>query len=62
MARAISAAGLWKPKARRVIRRIWVLIASTRALERPCRIARLITNTATEMNQTLLLDDAGLDR
>ena len=39
IARAIRAPGLWKPKARRVISRIWVLIASTRALERPCSIA-----------------------
>lgn len=31
-----------KLKAQRVIRRIWVLIASTRALERPCSIAAMI--------------------
>jgi hypothetical protein len=39
LARAISASGEWNPKARRVISRIWVLIASTRALERPCWMA-----------------------
>ena len=42
IARAMSASGLWKPKARRVISRICVLIASTRALERPCWIAATI--------------------
>jgi hypothetical protein len=35
----MRASGLWKPDARRVISRIWVSIASTRALERPCWIA-----------------------
>jgi len=35
----MSASALWKPNARRVISRIWVLIASTRALERPCSMA-----------------------
>ena len=39
MASAIRAWAVWKPKARRVISRIWVLIASTRAFERPCSIA-----------------------
>jgi hypothetical protein len=42
MASAIRASGLWKPNARRVIIRICVLIASTRAFERPCSIAATI--------------------
>jgi hypothetical protein len=36
IARAIRVSGLWKPKARRVISRICVLIASTCALDRRC--------------------------
>ena len=42
IARAIRASGLWNPNARRVISRICVLIASTRALERPCSIAAMM--------------------
>ena len=38
----MSASGVWKPNARRVISRIWVLMASTRALERPLLIAARI--------------------
>ena len=38
----MSASGVWKPNARRVISRIWVLMASTRALERPLVIAARI--------------------
>ncbi len=42
MARAISALALWKPNARRVISRSWVLTCSVRALLRPCWIAASI--------------------